>query len=413
MFTRILLALALPVCLSLGAAEINVGSTKDEVLKEWGKPKSSYQVGKEEVFTYEGGTRVEFFDGKVEKIKNREAMTQRPAAPAAATGTAATSPPVAAAAPLDLPPPVFNGVPKATIVTDPNFRTDGTWGGESDGKTIGIDGKPLADHKIYSIDCYHFLQRVERGGQQLVQGKDRERLSALAGIMRARDDASREREAASFLRRFSLAYTADPWLPLAQLTHRMNQARNSYDQGEGQLNYLEQLKIKDRIDLDKAPNAEGAKWRAQMKDAIARMQQAREALLARYGHLYEAGRKQQEAEHAKIVASEAFAVTKADTLQLFAYGSFERTPMLEGLALASLGQTNLTAKPIFVPKGERVQVLETDTKDVPATATRAAMQLQLSKIKVKSDKFVQHDGRKIGAMTLQGWVLSRDLEATR
>ncbi|MCK5802719.1 MAG: hypothetical protein KAI66_07800 [Lentisphaeria bacterium] len=78
-------------------------------------------------------------------------------------------------------------VPKATIVTDPAFRSHGTWGGKSDGKTIGSDGKPLAAHRIYANDSHYFLTRLATGEKKLLSQQARSRLADLAAIHMLQD----------------------------------------------------------------------------------------------------------------------------------------------------------------------------------------------------------------------------------
>jgi len=398
--------------LPLVAAEITVGSSREELLKEYGLPKYSSKAGDKEVFLTGGDIRFELRDGKVVKMTKPAVSLERPSSPAAIQrpATAPTEPSSPAAkqpAPLELPTPAFNGVPKATIVTDPNFRPTGTWGGESDGKTIGIDGQPLADHKIYSLDCARFLERLRAGEQQLLPAAERSRLSDLKTVLRTKDPVAQKREEESFQRQFGHPATEDPDFALAKLETLLESAQLAYEDADGQISYLEKFKAKDRVNLEQAPNETGTKLRAQMKDAIARMQQARTELERRYPELSEAGRKTQEGEHAKAHSGETAGRTGSDNLQMFIYQSFENTPMLEGLGASFQGRTNLQAKPIFVPKNEKVIVLERASK--PWTGPDGPVNLELSRIQLTSDRLRQHDGVRLPKVTLEGWVLSRDL----
>ncbi len=49
-------------------------------------------------------------------------------------------------------------IPSPVIVNRADSKPKATWVGESDGKMIGVDGKPLADHKIYAVDFKYFAE---------------------------------------------------------------------------------------------------------------------------------------------------------------------------------------------------------------------------------------------------------------
>ena len=187
--------------------------------------------------------------------------------------------------------------PKATIVTDPNFRVRGTWGGESDGKTIGSDGKPLAEHHIYANDCYHFTKRLDLGLRKLLTPDDLGRFGELCSLALKQDAAARKREADMYKARYRVEPGQEPLYALARLKTMLDLAKGRYDGARGQLNYREKLTVSSRIDLDATPNAEGTEARQTMERAIMDMYKARQGIMKRFGKFYAAGAKLQQAQH--------------------------------------------------------------------------------------------------------------------
>jgi len=126
-----LFALALllaPACRIVLAADIEVGSDRVAVIKQWGQPKSRMALGKNETLIYDQGFQVYLQDGKVAGFKNRNL------APAASSG-GTTNAKFGGAAPADfelkVPDLSSYRIPKPTIYSDSNYRVRGSWGGES------------------------------------------------------------------------------------------------------------------------------------------------------------------------------------------------------------------------------------------------------------------------------------------
>lgn len=86
------LALACFALLAVAAqGDVDVGSTRDEVIKEWGEPKGRVGGGAFEELLYPNGVQVSIRNGKVTKIANKEAMkpnSDTTAAPPAQAGFA-------------------------------------------------------------------------------------------------------------------------------------------------------------------------------------------------------------------------------------------------------------------------------------------------------------------------------------
>lgn len=76
---RVVLFLVALVAIPLGAAEIGMGASRDEVLRLTGKPTSRAQRGDHEIFLFAGGGRIEFVAGKVVDV--RGPLPSAPAAP--------------------------------------------------------------------------------------------------------------------------------------------------------------------------------------------------------------------------------------------------------------------------------------------------------------------------------------------
>jgi uncharacterized protein (DUF2345 family) len=86
--------------------------------------------------------------------------------------------------------------------------------------------------------------------------------------------------------------------------------------------------------------------------------------------------------------------------------------MAAGLLAASRGQKLLAAKPIFLPQGARVQVLEEQSIKV-SEAGGASTSLDVAKIQVNTPGMRQHDGKALPAFTLSGWVLKNQLDIVK
>jgi hypothetical protein len=403
-------------------ADVDIGSTREEVIKELGEPIGTLRVGAREDFNYANDVVVTLQNGKVTRIRNREGMKGKSAPPAkapSATPTATASPaaakatPAAVTTPLPDTPAMFNGVPKATIVTDPAFRTEGSAGGESDGKTLGIDGKPMSPQDIYYNDSTHFRSRFDNGLGQVLSRQDSDRLYSLQSVFSALDDARRLKAVESYKRYHKQEPDQDSLAHLAQIKARLIKAQSAFEMARYHVGQLESLKVKDRIDLEAASSEAGRKHRADMKQAIAEIHRWRTMLETEFPHIVEAGRKADVAKWAKISGAEAFGTTKGDKILLFIHQSFERTPMLEGLAEASEGRVFERAKPLHIPSGTRVQILEKKSINAPAGTNRAAKQLELTRIRIKAPGVQQLDGADLSSMTFEGWVLSQHVEPAK
>lgn len=103
MSPRVLLVfLALMLTAALAAAEIGIGTSRDEVLDQLGKPTSIARRGDHEIFLYPKGGRIEFVGGKVVDVKGPLPAALTPVAPPSAASPASgasTAPPPASSVP--------------------------------------------------------------------------------------------------------------------------------------------------------------------------------------------------------------------------------------------------------------------------------------------------------------------------
>lgn len=96
MKTRSVVALFLTLWLAaLAPAEIGMGDTRDEVLRQLGKPTSIARRGDHEIFLYPKGGRIEFVGGKVADVKGPLPASVTP--PASSPAAPESAPPTAAA----------------------------------------------------------------------------------------------------------------------------------------------------------------------------------------------------------------------------------------------------------------------------------------------------------------------------
>lgn len=87
-------ALVLLFAVSLAAAEIGIGTTRDEILEQLGKPSSLARRGDHEIFLYPKGARIELVGGKVVDVKGilpaSISPAEKPAGPTAEPAASAT-----------------------------------------------------------------------------------------------------------------------------------------------------------------------------------------------------------------------------------------------------------------------------------------------------------------------------------
>ena len=393
------------VCNGVIAADIAAGSDRAAVIKQWGQPNSRMALGKDETLIYDKNFQVYLKNGKVTGFKN---LNLAPAGSPEGALTASAAAASLASFELQVPDLSNYKIPRPTIYSDPSYRVRGSWGGQSDGKTIGTDGKPLADHHQYANDSSEFLKLIRQGVKLAMPTVSSDALSSLYSIHRANTPKKRKAAEAYFRQRYKMEPTKSGLHAFAGYVEGLQAAVNSYQGQKGHLNYEERLRVKDRIDLDKAKTPKGLERRRQMKAAVWRMEQYRKLLMAKHGDVFNASRTAKAAEDSKIAAAEKFAtVAKQDAL-MFLCSKFERTPLLEGLAQAAEGKVHEYAKPVLLPKGVKVQIVENRTIEAPAKGGRAAMSLKVSSIKIKNPNVRQLNGAKLN-MTFLGWVLDKDL----
>lgn len=383
------------------------GATQAEVEAQLGPPTSRLSAGSKAIWIYDGQGQVIFRNGRVDQVQG-EFPIYDPGASTAAPAAPATSPTTTDSRVIRGTGPARAAggfrVPAATVVTEPGFQVEGTWGGASDGKTIAPDGKPLADHRLYANDSVYFRERMLVGAEQLESANWRDRRRALMGCFKAAP-ADRAGAEAYFQSMFGTAPEQDPLFSFVRFELALDEALKPYEFGYGQINYLEQVRVGDRIDLDAAVTGEGLKLRQEMKAAITAMEKVRAQWLSACRRYFVAGKKAQYAQwNARPQA--AGKLVRADNTPFFLYQKFENTPMALGLALADTGQVLTSAKPLLLPAGAPVEVLESSTIEAPADAPSPGKRLAVLKIRVNTEGVKQHDGRPLRPMAFEGWVLA-------
>ncbi|OGV31490.1 MAG: hypothetical protein A2020_02600 [Lentisphaerae bacterium GWF2_45_14] len=294
--------------------------------------------------------------------------------------------------------------PQPTIVTAPDFIPSGTAGGESDGKTIGIDCQPLADHKIYATDSYYFLEQVNLGIKKIIAPPELTQINEMIMVFTRNNKVKQDEDAKAYKTRWRQAPEQNKYYKLAKLIAVLKQAMFDYDAGEADINYKEQIRLSDRIDLNQAPKDDGMRTRLKMKSAIIRMYKARASIMKEYAKIYQTGKATMMAEMKAKSAARKFAVISSDKAEMFIFQSFERTPMLAGLAAADQGKILLEAKPIFLPAKGKVEILESKRVKSPS-----GKELEISRIRIKSSGMIQHDQKPLPETTLEGWTLSKNV----
>jgi hypothetical protein len=284
---------------SLKAQSNWIGHSAESLEQTLGAPLTRAQMGAREIWTYAGGATVYLREGKIERIKGSlpyspavptaSQAAPHPASPTREESTSANPTTLSRPSVRSTPPEPFT-VPRATIVTESGFQPAGTWGGESDGKTLGIDGRPLADHQIYANDCVYFERRMLLGLREAMGSEALQRVQDLRGILRLPNRAAQNAAAERYASRWRQAAGEDRLMPFAKAAERLRAAYSHYQEAIAQVNALEQVKAHERINLTATETSpEGAQWRTQAREAIKGLETARNVWMASDRRLYEIG----------------------------------------------------------------------------------------------------------------------------
>lgn len=282
-------------------------------------------------------------------------------------------------------------IPEPTIINDPDFYVKNTQG-KSDGKTIGIDGERLEDHRIYMYDTRYFLERMEMG----LQTDDNARKSLyrdIKNIARLKED---QRDSA--VDAFKEKYKKDP-LKMGQfkyfeLMYGIQNAKKVYDAALANLNFKEKLRVKDRIDLENAPNDEGKQIRESMKESISEVHKLRSEVEEKFAAVLQRGAAIQKKEHTK--PSFPVLVVKEDKTLFFAYQKMSGSA-LTGLGEFLEGKAVSKAKPLELTEGSKVYYQKSD--EVELNGKKLKVYYVLNEGEVRDPR----TGKSF-TMKLYGWV---------
>ncbi|MEN9360573.1 MAG: hypothetical protein RL095_2108 [Verrucomicrobiota bacterium] len=163
--------------------------------------------------------------------------------------------------------------PAPKLITRPGFHAEGAWA-----RLDGEDGKPLAAHSQYSLDSQVFLDWLAIAlDPSRLPAPRRDKLGAL-GRLAGLQGAELKQAAAAYKKERRSDPLADPDWPLLQAKTQLKLAVDQYNLEIANLNYREQLRVSDRIDLDGGNSPEGKASRQKMKTALLAMNKQREAL---------------------------------------------------------------------------------------------------------------------------------------
>lgn len=204
-------------------------------------------------------------------------------------------------------------IPQPTIITQPGFKP------RNPSETLGIDGKPLEDHKIFSIDTSWFIRKIEAGISKMTKAEDKERLQALQALVSCQEiirnitedlaegsafakaektlaskKSDLEGDSARFEQRYGMKSEQCPEYPVLDSVSQLRSAQRAYDQAEGIIHYEEQTTAADRLRLDGSPTPRGGALRKRMRTALARMIELRAQITSRHASYLEAGHLEEE-----------------------------------------------------------------------------------------------------------------------
>ncbi len=330
-------------------------------------------------------------------------------------------------------------VPSPVLVTLPEFKPNSTAGGFSDGKTLGVDGQKLSDHRIYATDTYYFARKVRDGMTRATIPEEQERMGRLrslatqvatvnhlnddlrTGVMHEGPVRTRDRatEVHALLKRNADEYVAsykrdpfkEPEYPLADQLARLDSAYRSYELSFSTINHEEKLLVRDRIDLSTAPTKRGAILRDRIKDCIVTMSEARGEILKQFSFYYKVGTISEL--QGKPVEVERWTVAMEEAL-LFPYQRIEGTAAFDGLLEDAEGRSISAAKPVVLPEGHDVQFMQRKTVKYPKTDDRPEKLLEVVQVQVQSGQMRDFRSKQqLQTMNLKGWMLADRIKVTK
>lgn len=324
-------------------------------------------------------------------------------------------------------------VPPPALIHQPEFKVTQTDGGLSDGKTIGIDGKPLTAHKVFARDSDYFARKFRDGMIRTTPPEARDRLALLrflatevATVKRLQQDLKtnvmmegRDRtrtamldshdrfksEATKYQQTYDRPALQAAEYPLAQLIADLESAVRTYNLSHDLVRFEEQLGIRDRVDLDGGKTERGRLLRQRMKDAIIAMAAKRAALMKKYSYFYTVGQLPEEPQRE---APKAWVVVANNAL-MFPYQVIEGAAAYDGLLEDHEGRQITRAKPLILMEGQMIEFLQERTVDYPATGDQPARTIKVAEIKIpKGDATIvdYHSGKQLPSMDLRGWILA-------
>jgi hypothetical protein len=332
--------------------------------------------------------------------------------------------------PEEIDPKKFK-IPSPVIVNRPDFRPTSNQGGDSDGKMIGVDGRPLAAHKIYAVDSEYFARKIRSGIIRTTPPEDSARMSALrylakevstvrhlqndlkSGIMLESRDRTRttlldthdsfKKESAKYVRQYEKNPLAAPEYALAYLVARLTSATRTYTLCETMINYEERVRSNQHVDLDVAKSERGRKIRLRMRSAIMEMAQVRATLLKKYGYFYKVGVLPGESSQPK---RQVWKIAHNEAL-LFPFQTIEGTVAHAGLLEDYQTRPITAAKPLIVKTGQTVEVLQRKTSTYPAGNGGVAVEFEVVEVRIAKGEAQSYSNRRALPPTeLRGWMVA-------
>lgn len=335
-------------------------------------------------------------------------------------------------------------VPEAVIITRQGFKPQSTSGGLSDGKTLGIDGRPLSKHRVYANDSGYFAKKYRDGMRRTTPPEQQDRMSALrylgglistvrhlnedlrTGIMLEGRERTRETlldthdefktEALKYRKKFGRDALQEREYALVQWIAQVDSAVRTYGLCASFIGYEDKLGVRDRINLDGGKTERGKLLRWRMKVAIVHMAQARAELLKKYNYFFKVGRLPEEPEPAasdsppEMVEAESWMIVHNEAL-LFPYQRLEGSVAFDGLREAFEMRPISQAQPVFVDPGQKVEFLQRRTIDYPGKDGGKAMQVEVVEVKLARAVATSYRTKqRLPQTDLRGWMLADRIE---
>lgn len=302
-------------------------------------------------------------------------------------------------------------IPKPTIITAPGFHsTSHAPGTHPDDPTKSSDGKPLSPHLLYASDTYHFLRRLDQGLRRFLPLSEEKRYYHIRKLLQAQTSLDQEKLRNAYIERNGTAPIRDRYYPIAQAHTQLEESLAAYYKARNEIRHAEKDLLAGPIDLDNALSPAGKTYREMLKKAITSMYAYRQSLDKSAARYLKIADRTEYRKNQTVNAQKQSTRIKKHGTQLFIGTKPLTDTQAQGMLWNYYGKIQNKISPIFIAKGEPVEILKRTSVHIPSSGPYQGGTLDVCQVRITSSKMSRNGYRFSSPRTYTGWILSRDLE---